>query len=397
MCWSQPYRASARGIAAGAHGRVLVVSDDGTERGAAATRNAAAFLREVLGQDVVVYAPLLPQSGLAGKHAVIPIQSALVSGMASVYGDDWESETTPVAVPQHCRSGVVRAAPASHFRDPSSIVPLGIDFAVTITSAAAPALLSSLFPDACPLVLGAEVSDAAPTCEEARMRAWLENAMTCAVEGSVDLLARHRARVKVFRPERGERQVRPCTHTAQALPVHPHLATAPRLAKADGDALWVSHLPGPGRLHERPRVPMLRRAALNEVIVHRAPGPSSTYCRISVDDQLLTTVVGDGLVLCTPTGSGGYARSLGAAAVDPSIAGMQVCPVNPYSLAFRPMLLPGASKISVEFESARAHRPLTFLVDGTLHPLDVADTVEVSCAPAMFSIVPRGKTPSPAL
>ncbi|KAA0150025.1 hypothetical protein FNF27_05201 [Cafeteria roenbergensis] len=90
MCWSQPYRASARGIAAGAHGRVLVVSDDGTERGAAATRNAAAFLREVLGQDVVVYAPLLPQSGLAGKHAVIPIQSALVSGMASVYGDDWE-------------------------------------------------------------------------------------------------------------------------------------------------------------------------------------------------------------------------------------------------------------------------------------------------------------------
>ncbi len=92
------------------------------------------------------------------SQAVIPIQSALVSGMASVYGDDWESETTPVAVPQHCRSGVVRAAPASHFRDPSSIVPLGIDIAVTISAAAAPALLSSLFPDACPLVVSARLN-----------------------------------------------------------------------------------------------------------------------------------------------------------------------------------------------------------------------------------------------
>lgn len=219
--------------------------------------------------------------------------------------------------------------------------------------------------------------------------------MARAVHGSVSLLARHRARVKVYRPEAGERPVHSCAETAQALPVHPHRAAAPGPTYADAAANWIGHVPGPGSRGDRHKVPLLRRAALNEIIVHRAPGPSSTYCRISVDDQLLTTVVGDGLVLCTPTGSGGYARSLGAAAVDPSIAGMQVCPVNPYSLAFRPMLLPGASKISVEFESARAHRPLTFLVDGTLHPLDVADTVEVSRAPPMYSIVPSRGTFEP--
>ena len=214
----------------------------------------------------------------------------------------------------------------------------------------------------------------------------------------VGLMARHRARVKVFRPSHGAGVPGPSAGSgaSKTQPLVPHSARA-RAADgtfADEESDDGDESDGLGEAYDVARVPSLRRAALNEIIVHRAPGPSSTYCRITVDGRHLTTVVGDGLVLSTPTGSLGYAAALGAAAVEPSIAGMQVCPVNPYSLAFRPMVLPGSSSIVVQFESARAHRGLTFVVDGMLHPLHASDTVSVTAAPPLRSIVPLDDTPA---
>jgi NAD kinase len=223
---------------------------------------------------------------------------------------------------------------------------------------------------------------ATPRRSSSGLKSWVLSALTRALDGEARLLRRHRMRVAVHPAQEAAPPVTQRSPPSWFLqtPVHPH--------SADVHQQSSSSLPEPAFVAMPRSPPRFASAVLNEVIIHRAPAPSSTYCRISVDGMHLTTVVGDGLVLSTPSGSTGYAQSLGASVIDPSIKGVQVCPVNPYSLAFRPMLLPDTSVLMVQFESARQERQLTFLVDGVPTPLSVTDSIVVSSAPPLLSIRP---------
>ncbi len=128
---------------------------------------------------------------------------------------------------------------------------------------------------------------------------------------------------------------------------------------------------------------ILHHPFLHELILHRAPEPSSVISRLFVDGQHVTTVVGDGVCLATPSGSAGAAATFGAAAVDPSMHLVQICPINPNSLAFRPVVLPGSAHITFQFVSARPDRRITCVADGRRLPLRAADTVHVTPAPPM--------------
>jgi hypothetical protein len=225
------------------------------------------------------------------------------------------------------------------------------------------------------------------------------HALEAALLGDCSVVERHRMLAEVYR----SKPWRPSEEVLNS-PLHPHHARTPPQAEPSsgfqrgaGDGVsrgsrdaWRSGDAEDWRagVHSDP---VLRRAALSELIVHRAPAPSSTYCRLTVDGQRLTTVVGDGLVVSTASGSTGYAMQHGAAWVDPGIASVQICPINPYSLAFRPMLLPASSTVMVEFESARASRSLSFLVDGMQHDLNVSDTLRISAAPPLQLLVPPPK------
>lgn len=48
---------------------------------------------------------------------------------------------------------------------------------------------------------------------------------------------------------------------------------------------------------------------LNEVVVDRGPFPISVQLEIYIDDTYMTTLVGDGLIIATPTGSTAYNMS----------------------------------------------------------------------------------------
>src|SRR5437879_3517590 len=71
------------------------------------------------------------------------------------------------------------------------------------------------------------------------------------------------------------------------------------------------------------------------------------------DDQHLTTVQADGLVISTPTGSTAYSVSAGGSLVHPEISALLMTPICPHTLSFRPMLLPDSMelKIYVPFNS----------------------------------------------
>ena len=54
---------------------------------------------------------------------------------------------------------------------------------------------------------------------------------------------------------------------------------------------------------------------LNEVVVDRGPLPNAIQLEIYLDDEFMTTLVGDGLIISTPTGSTAYNLAAGGSII----------------------------------------------------------------------------------
>lgn len=55
---------------------------------------------------------------------------------------------------------------------------------------------------------------------------------------------------------------------------------------------------------------------LNEVILDRGPSPYSVQLNLSIYETKLTTSIGDGIIISTPTGSTAYNLSAGGSIVE---------------------------------------------------------------------------------
>jgi len=54
----------------------------------------------------------------------------------------------------------------------------------------------------------------------------------------------------------------------------------------------------------------------------------------------MTTLVGDGIIIATPTGSTAYNLSAGGSIVQANCQCICVTPLAPHSLSFRPLIIP---------------------------------------------------------
>ncbi|MBP5772371.1 MAG: NAD kinase [Bacteroidaceae bacterium] len=100
--------------------------------------------------------------------------------------------------------------------------------------------------------------------------------------------------------------------------------------------------------------------ALNEVAVLKRDVSSMISIRVSINDEYLTTYQADGLIVNTPTGSTGYALSVGGPIMQPGSRTLGLVPVAPHSLTVRPVTLTDDAVISLAV-SARNHRFLVSL------------------------------------
>ncbi|KAJ1882901.1 NADH kinase pos5 [Coemansia sp. RSA 1722] len=101
----------------------------------------------------------------------------------------------------------------------------------------------------------------------------------------------------------------------------------------------------------------------NEASIHRGTYPHLTTISCFLDGHLLTTSVGDGIIVGTPTGSTAYALSAGGPIVHPLVSSVVLAPVCPRSLSFRPLMLPPTAVVRLQVHQAsRGHA--TAYVDG---------------------------------
>jgi NAD+ kinase len=88
--------------------------------------------------------------------------------------------------------------------------------------------------------------------------------------------------------------------------------------------------------------------AVNEVVVHTDTIAKIRHFKVYVNNNLMTEVRADGIIVSTPTGSTCYAMSLGAPIIDPDVNGMVIVPMAAYKFASRPFVVPIGAKVTVE-------------------------------------------------
>lgn len=103
--------------------------------------------------------------------------------------------------------------------------------------------------------------------------------------------------------------------------------------------------------------------SLNEVVISRGPSPFLSNLDLYINDYLITTVQGDGLIISTPTGSTAYAMAAGASMSHPSIPAIIIAPICPHSLSFRPITVPAGVELKISL-SPDTRNTAWYSIDG---------------------------------
>jgi len=130
------------------------------------------------------------------------------------------------------------------------------------------------------------------------------------------------------------------------------------------------------------------RLALNDIVVTRGALSRMIEIDVAVNDQFVSHVKADGLILATATGSTAYNLSAGGPIVHPSVDAIVMTPIAPHTLTNRPLVLPASARVTMRpfIEPSLTDIRLTY--DGqhgeTLMPDDV---VVVSRAERVLRLV----------
>ena len=84
---------------------------------------------------------------------------------------------------------------------------------------------------------------------------------------------------------------------------------------------------------------------MNEVSIHRQNNSSMLSTNVYINDEILATYNGDGLIVATPTGSTAYSLSCGGPILTPDSHCFVITPIAVHTLTLRPLIIPETSKI----------------------------------------------------
>jgi NAD kinase len=130
---------------------------------------------------------------------------------------------------------------------------------------------------------------------------------------------------------------------------------------------------------------------LNEITLHRTEHPLATTIHCTVNGHSLATVVGDGLIVATATGSTAYSMWCGGPMIHPALGGMLLTPISPRGIA-RPALLPENAVLRLSVApTGRATASVSFDGSAAMH-LGHGDAVRVRKSPHPLYTVARTST-----
>lgn len=126
----------------------------------------------------------------------------------------------------------------------------------------------------------------------------------------------------------------------------------------------------------RPGGEVIGSTAVNDCVIHAGPPYRMVELSILIDGEQITTVLGDGLVLSTPTGSTAHNMSAGGPIVHSEVSAIVLTPLSPHSLTHRPLVVASNSTITVI--ARQVNEGTSVAVDGQISvPLRTGDQLVV--------------------
>jgi len=87
--------------------------------------------------------------------------------------------------------------------------------------------------------------------------------------------------------------------------------------------------------------------ALNDCVIRVGDPFRTITADISINEHRLCTLVGDGVILATPTGSTAHNMSCGGPILEPDVEAIIVTPKCPHSFTQRPIVVSPSSKVGI--------------------------------------------------
>ncbi len=114
--------------------------------------------------------------------------------------------------------------------------------------------------------------------------------------------------------------------------------------------------------------------AINDCVIQAGPPFRMITLGVKLDGAHLSNVAGDGLIVCTPSGSTAHNLSAGGPIVQPDVDAMILTPLNPHSLTHKPIVVNRESKL--EITAMAVNEGTTAIIDGQEpHLLQLADRI----------------------
>jgi len=135
-----------------------------------------------------------------------------------------------------------------------------------------------------------------------------------------------------------------------------------------------------------------RSLAANDVSIAAGEPFRMIELTVTQGDEEITTYLGDGVIVATPTGSTGYNLSAGGPILDPAVAAMVITPLAAHSLSMRPIVVRADAAIGIR--ASRLNPGTRLVIDGQIsRPLSEGQSVEICRAPVPARVVPHsGRT-----
>ncbi len=131
--------------------------------------------------------------------------------------------------------------------------------------------------------------------------------------------------------------------------------------------------------------------ALNDIVISRGAVSRLIELEVSVNDKYLTCYRGDGLVLCTPTGSTAYSLSAGGPIISPSAEVFAITPICAHALSNRAVVISSSSVVSVTLLSKEMETIMA--ADGQIQAnLEAGDSVIIRRSRRATRLLHPGET-----
>ena len=132
---------------------------------------------------------------------------------------------------------------------------------------------------------------------------------------------------------------------------------------------------------------VLRETALNDAVITKGAIARVIQLTVCCDGVEATNFSGDGLIICTPTGSTAYSMSSGGPIIEPSAKNLLITPICAHAMLAKSIVISPRRVISVKIGKIGRHNAFLSLDGGRAFRINTGDVITAKCSERVTKLV----------